>query len=585
MKTVLDQFLQSVERYPQHDCLLENLGQGYHALSYTEVHRRVVNLSAALIAQGIHRGDRVAILSENRLAWTLTDLAILHAGAIVVTLSTKLIENEDLLSRLQNSGAETIFVSASQRDRIMGLKDKTSLRRVICFDDADFDALEAEGSRYLAAPTGDTPEQRNAATQADDPAVIIYTSGTTGNPKGVVLTHRNNVAHAEKHRPLGDYNDKSCTLALLPLDHCLFHSFFYMAMANGASIAMPQQGRNPLETMLNMTKNIQETHPDILVLVPAMLQGFKLMLHQKGIAQDPQRTLEFFGGRLRYLIAGGALTDPETERFFLNLGLPIHIGYGMTEATAGVSRSYPGQHRTGTVGRPASLNQEVLIVDEEGNECAANTSGEILYRGETVMQGYWQNPEATREVLTADGWFHTGDMGHLDDDGFLYIDGRVKSLLISNSGEKYSPEGIESTLIEACPLIQQIMLYNQQSPCTIALIVPRREALAQAIAPLSLDTTEGQDAAITLLQQAIATYRKGGALAGTFPDIWLPATFALLHDPFSVENGQLTATQKLARHKVAKAYSERIASLFTPAGMNPHNDANRNAIRGVSLHR
>ena len=210
-------------------------------------------------------------------------------------------------------------------------------------------------------------------------------------------------------------------------------------------------------------------------------------------------------------------------------------------------------------------------------------SGEIIYRGETLMSGYWQNAEATREVMTDDGWFHTGDLGHLDADGFLFIDGRVKSLLISSSGEKYSPEGIESSILETSPYIQQVMLYNQQSPCTVALVVPALEAIRTTLRKqsLTLDTEAGQDAAIRLIGDSLNAYRRGGSHAGLFPDLWLPMTFAILDRPFSAEDGLLTATQKLVRHKIAKAYAARIQSLFTPQGMNPRNDANRQALQNL----
>lgn len=575
--TIIELFEKTVARYPDNDFILVNPGQGYRSMSFSEVHQTVQCLALGLIDAGVQPGDRVAILSENRPEWMLADLATIYAGGIVVTLSAKLIEGRDLLVRLQNSGAETIFVSKNQLPKIEKLKAETSLKRIICFEDTAYQNLLDQGR--LASSKNIRFHQANPS----DPALIIYTSGTTGKPKGVVLSHRACVSHTVKHQRIGDFRPDSCTLALLPLDHCLFHSFFYQAMADGAAIAIPQQGNSPLETMLHLTNNIQEVHPDTLIVVPALLQTFKVLLTQQRIDRDIEAVRRFFGGRLRYFIAGGALTDAETETFFMNLGLPIHIGYGMTEVTAGISRSCPEQHRTGSVGCPATLRQDVRIVDENGQDCPLMKSGEILYRGETLMSGYWQNPEATREVMTEDGWFHTGDLGHLDADGFLFIDGRVKSLLISNSGEKYSPEGIESSILETSPYIRQVMLYNQQSPCTIALVVPAPEAIRTTLRKqsLSLDTEAGQDAAIRLIGDSLNAYRRGGSHAGLFPDLWLPMTFAILDRPFSAEDGLLTATQKLVRHKIAKAYAARIQSLFTSQGMNPRNDANREALQNL----
>lgn len=573
MQTIIEMFEHTVAKYPDHNFILENQGQGYRGMTFAEVHAAVLHLSQGLIEMGVRPGDRVAILSENRAEWMLADLAAIYSGAIVVTLSAKLIEGQDLLVRLQNSGAESIFVSRTQLPKIERLKAETSLKRIFCFDDSSYRDLLHRGWQSSSAAPVFQPEPST-------PALIIYTSGTTGMPKGVVLSHGACVAHTIKHQRIGDFRPDSCTLALLPLDHCLFHSFFYQALADGAAIAIPQQGNSPLEAMLHLTKNIQEVHPDTLIVVPALLQTFKVLLTQQHIADDIEAVRRFFGGRLRYFIAGGALTDAETETFFMNLGLPIHIGYGMTEVTAGISRSCPEQHRTGSVGRPATLRQDVRIVDETGQDCPPMKSGEILYRGETLMSGYWHNPEATREVMSEDGWFHTGDLGHLDADGFLFIDGRVKSLLISNSGEKYSPEGIESSILETSPYIQQVMLYNQQSPCTIALVVPAVEAIRATLRKqsLTLNTEAGQDAAIRLIQDSLNAYRREGSHAGLFPDPWLPMTFAILDRPFSAQDGLLTATSKLVRHKIAMAYAVRIQSLFTPQGMNPLNEANRQAF-------
>ena len=573
MQTIIEMFEHTVAKYPDHNFILENQGQGYRGMTFAEVHAAVLHLSQGLIEMGVRPGDRVAILSENRTEWMLADLAAIYAGAIVVTLSAKLIEGQDLLVRLQNSGAESIFVSRTQLPKIERLKAETSLKRIFCFDDSSYRDLLHRGWQSSSTAPVFQPEPST-------PALIIYTSGTTGMPKGVVLSHGACVAHTIKHQRIGDFRPDSCTLALLPLDHCLFHSFFYQALADGAAIAIPQQGNSPLEAMLHLTKNIQEVHPDTLIVVPALLQTFKVLLTQQHIADDIEAVRRFFGGRLRYFIAGGALTDAETETFFMNLGLPIHIGYGMTEVTAGISRSCPEQHRTGSVGRPATLRQDVRIVDEKGQDCPPMKCGEILYRGETLMSGYWHNPEATREVMSEDGWFHTGDLGHLDADGFLFIDGRVKSLLISNSGEKYSPEGIESSILETSPYIQQVMLYNQQSPCTIALGVPAVEAIRATLRKqsLTLNTEAGQDAAIRLIQDSLNAYRREGSHAGLFPDPWLPMTFAVLDRPFSAQDGLLTATSKLVRHKIAMAYAVRIQSLFTPQGMNPLNEANRQAF-------
>lgn len=579
MKTIIDLFEQSIDQHPDHIFIMENHGKGYEGLSYTEAKKRILSLASWLIGQGIQKGDRVAILSENRQEWILSDLAILYAGGIVVTLSNKLLEPLDLKARLENSTPSLLFVSSKEKEKAeatLALMPQDTKPRLVCFDEDQWDTMLQ--TEILGE---DTPQKRNSATSTDDPALIIYTSGTTGNQKGVTLSHHNYLATVRKHLAHEEQNSDSCTLALLPLDHCLFHAYYYLMMAIGATLAMPQLGNNPLEAMLNMMKNIREVQPDFLAVVPAMLQTFKTLLIQQGISDSPEKAREFFGGKINLFIAGGAYIDPEIEKFFLALNLPIYIGYGMTEATIGVSKNYKKQHRIGSIGHLSSLQQNIRIVDENGNDCPKTESGEIIFQGETVMLGYWNNPTATREALSEGGWFHTGDLAHQDSDGYLYIDGRVKSLLISNSGEKYSPEGIESALLESSPYIHQLMLYNQQSPCTIALVVPNKEQLADTVAVrgLSLETKEGKDAAINLIDEVFAQFRKGGSQENRFPQVWLPSTFALLEESFTTENGLLTATQKLSRQKVANAYKERINSLFNAERMNPRNEDNRNALQ------
>jgi long-chain acyl-CoA synthetase len=222
----------------------------------------------------------------------------------------------------------------------------------------------------------------------------------------------------------------------------------------------------------------------------------------------------------------------------------------------------------------------VRICDESSRDLPTGSQGEIVVRGDNVMAGYWENERATREAIR-EGWLYTGDLGYLDPDGFLYVLGRRKSLLIGQDGEKYSPEGIEEAIVAQSSCIEQIMLYNDQSQYTSALLVPRSAALNDWLSrsQLSGNTIDGQDAAVSLLESEIDAFRKGGPHAGTFPERWLPSAIAILDQPFTEHNHLLNSTLKVVRWRVSSQYKNRINFLYTPEGKNPHNPQNRESIR------
>ncbi len=263
------------------------------------------------------------------------------------------------------------------------------------------------------------------------------------------------------------------------------------------------------------------------------------------------------------------------QRFFYAIGIPMYQGYGLTEASPVISTNGPRAHKLGTSGRLLP-NLDLKICDEEGNELPTGTKGEIVVRGENVMAGYWKNPEATAAALKA-GWLHTGDLGYLDRDGYLYVLGRIKSLLISKNGEKYSPEGIEEALLAGSPYIDQVMLHNDHDPYTVALIVPNRGALLDRLRSrgLSCMTEEGQEEALKLFQAEIDSFKDGGAREGLFEKEWLPAAFAVLGEGFTEENQMLNSTMKMVRRKITEFYRDRIDYLYTPEGRDPFNRRNR----------
>jgi long-chain acyl-CoA synthetase len=266
------------------------------------------------------------------------------------------------------------------------------------------------------------------------------------------------------------------------------------------------------------------------------------------------------GGELKFFVGGGALLDKELQKFYYAIGIPMFQGYGLSEATPVISTNTPDRHKLGSSGILVKP-MEIKIIDNEGNELKNGEAGEIVIKGENVMAGYWKNPKATAETVK-EGWLYTGDLGYLDKDGFLYVQGRFKSLLIGSDGEKYSPEEIEETIVTQSKLIQQIMLYNNQSPYTIAIIVVDKNN------PLSKDDL------INAVLQEIEKYKGKGEYSGLFPERWLPATFILSKEPFTEQNRMINSTMKLVRSKVEEAYKERINYAYTPEGKNIFNKYN-----------
>ncbi len=626
-KTIVDLFENSVKLYPNNTFLLEKTGKAFEPATYTQVKEQVYALGAGLQALGVKKGDTMALLSEGRNLWVIGELAMFYAGAINVPLSIKLEESNDLLFRLEHAMVKYIMVSKQQLGKIRLIIDKLPLvEKVIVFDRIE-DYREKEcfigdviamGNDFLANHTPDEFLSVAQSIQNDDYATITYTSGTTADPKGVILTHRNYTANVEQALTLVDIDQTWRTLIILPLDHCFAHVVgFYIMMSKGATAATVQVGRTPLETLKNIPLNIKEVKPHFILSVPALAKTFKKNIENGIKAKGPKvvkmfeqavavsqlyhgngnaepkgwriilkplvalydkilfsKVRENFGGNLRFFIGGGALLDKDLQKFYCAIGMPMFQGYGLSEATPVLSSNGPRRHRFGSSGilvKPIELK----ICDADGNSLPTGEKGEIVVKGENVMAGYWRNPEATAQTVK-EGWLYTGDMGYMGKDGLLYVLGRFKSLLIASDGEKYSPEGIEEALVEHSPLIDNVILYNNQNPYTTALIVPNKEKLAAQLKEqgLSLDTPDGKKAALEALRSQFAKFEKGGELETMFPHRWLPSTFAVLPEPFTEKNGMINSTMKVVRGKVEKAYADRIGHMYTPDGKNIFNEKN-----------
>ena len=631
-KTLVDLFEESVRKYPNNTFLLEKTAKKFEPTTYTQVKEKVYQLGAGLQALGVKKGDNMALLSEGRNMWVIGELAMFYAGAVNVPLSIKLEESNDLLFRLIHGDVKYVMVSGTQLKKVRSIIDQLpEVQKVIVFDEqAEYgdkeialSEVQKMGDEFLASHSQEEFLKVANSIQNDDYATITYTSGTTADPKGVVLTHRNYTSNVEQACTLVDIDQTWRTLIILPLDHCFAHVVgFYIMMAQGATAATVQVGRTPLETLKNIPLNIREVKPHFILSVPALAKTFKKNIEQ-GIRAKGKTTVKLFnfgmkvrqlyfgdsnldfkgwryllkplvalfdkmifskvrdnfGGELKFFIGGGALLDKNLQKFYVGIGIPMFQGYGLSEATPVLSSNGPTKYRFGSSGKLVKP-LELKICDADGKELPLGEQGEIVVKGENVMAGYWKNPESTADTVK-DGWLYTGDLGYMTKEGLLYVKGRFKSLLISSDGEKYSPEGIEEALVGQSKYIDQVMLYNNQSPYTIALIVPNKDNLKRKLAHkgLTLESEEGRKYAIKKYEKELNKYKKGGEFEGMFPERWLPSTFAILPEPFTEQNQMINSTMKMVRGKIEKFYADRIEFLYSAEGKQIFNEKNLDSLK------
>jgi long-chain acyl-CoA synthetase len=633
MKTIVELLENSAQKFGDNPYLLEKKTDHYESITYKETKEQAYMVAAGLMALGIKKGDRIALLSESRTDWVISELGILHAGAINVPLSILLKEGADLKFRLDHSESKWVIVSGNQIDKINAIKqDLKNLEKVILLDPREsysrdeiyMGTVKKMGEEYLSN-NNDKFMERVKSIGPDDYVNISYTSGTTADPKAIILSHRNYTANIEQTLTLMDVPEWWTTLLILPWDHSFAHTVgIYIMMATGASLAAVQSGKSYLDSLKHIPENIREVKPVFLLSAPALAKNFrkgiekgikdkgklieKLFRHAlkiaytyNGIGWDKgkgsriflkplyklydiilfRKIRESFGGRLKFFFGGAALLDVELQKFFSAIGIPMLQGYGLSEASPVISGNVEKRYKLGSSGVLVK-NLELKICDEDGNELAPGKKGEIVIRGENVMKGYWKNERATMETLR-DGWLYTGDMGYMDEDGFLYVLGRFKSLLISDDGEKYSPEGIEETITDRSPYIDQLMLYNNQNKYTSALLVPNGDALTRWAKNRNIDLADskGPEAVLMELDAVINQFRMGGVYDDLFPSRWLPAAIAILDEPFNSDNKQLNSLGKMVRAKIVERHSDKIDYLYTPEAKNIVNPANISAIKRV----
>ena len=554
--------------------------------------KRVRHIALGLAELGIKAGDRVALLSENRPEWSITDLAILSIGAVNVPIyTTQAVEQVRFI--LSDSGARILFVSGRKvfRHARRGLEG-APLEHVIFFDEEATEGVERAMTLEALEARGRERDEREpyahealmSAGRADELATIIYTSGTTGEPKGVMLTHENFISNVHTITNGLPIRTDDIALSVLPLSHIFERTCFYVFCWNGVSVYYAA-------SFDQVGEHLKEVRPTIMTAVPRLFEkvyhrivkkgmsggGWKSKVFARALAvgqrwaelkdkgqpvpplvqlqQDIATRLVFskwregVGGRLRFFVSGGAPLSPALSYAFLAAGIPVLQGYGMTE-TCIVSANRPEDNRVGSVG---------LVF--EGIEVRIAEDGEILVRGPNVMKGYYNHREATEAVIDKDGWFATGDVGHMDKRGHLYITDRKKDLFKLSNGKYVAPQLVES-LIKQSEFVNQVIVIGAGRKFPVALIVPDWEALKSALSEsvMSVDRDHAElsrdPAAIKIVQRDINT------ITTELTDYERVKKIALLAEEFTIDSGELTPTLKIKRGVVDEKYGTLIDELY-----------------------
>ncbi|MDQ6690468.1 MAG: long-chain fatty acid--CoA ligase, partial [Gemmatimonadota bacterium] len=587
-------FFDAIAQYNRPDALQVKVAGAYRPISHKKVGDRVRHAARGLSSLGINRGDRVAILSENRPEWAIADYACLTTGLTDVPIYPTL-PADQIAYILKDSGAVAVFVSnRTQAEKLKDIRSRLpGISSVIGFDDipsltdmsiAELERRGAEGDSNESAAR----YRADALTvKPDDLATIIYTAGTTGEPKGVMLSHDNIYSNVAAARNAIPFEGRDTGLSFLPLSH-IFERMagHYLMWATGTSIAYA-------ESIDTIAANMQEVHPTLVLSVPrvyekmyarileaALTGGFikkNIFFWGSGVAErwateklagrEPRgmlakqyaiaQKLVFSklktrtGGKLRYFVSGGAPLAPEINKFFYASGLVILEGYGLTETSPVIAVNTPENFRIGTVGKPI-----------EGVEIKIASDGEILTRGPNVMKGYYKKPEATREAIEPDGWFHTGDIGEIRD-GFLAITDRKKDIIVTAGGKNIAPQPLENKVRTNKYVAQAVMLGDKRKFPSM-LIVPNFDQLERWATKRNIIWTDRAQLLRMPTIQAKMEKEVNKELAGA-AHFELPKKIGLLEHDFSIERGELTPKLSVRRRTIDQNYKKLIDSLYAEA--------------------
>jgi long-chain acyl-CoA synthetase len=582
-------FVDAVDRFASPRAQMYRTAEGWQSITAQEMLRRVAGLSKALGELGIKSGDRVAIFAPNCPEWHIADFAIQGVGAASVPVYFN--ESPDRLVYIMNdSGARIVFTSGeAQARKIAECRDRiTALEHAIAVAPAS--DLHGDVLRYetLIATAGDADvadyRKRAAAVSPSQLLTIIYTSGTTGEPKGVMLTHSNVSSNVIDSLEAYDFSPEDLALSFLPLAHVYERTVDYGYLFRGVPVAYVEQIEAVPQALL-------EVKPTFAAAVPRFFEKIYANILDKGRSETGLKKKIFdwslrvahesipwraygknpsvwtrqrwqiadrivyskiragLGGRIRYFFSGGAPLAPELSEFFWSVNLPVLEGYGLTETAPVIASNVPKKNKVGTVGLPIS-HVEVRIADD----------GEILVKGPCVMQGYFHKPEQSREVLSTDGWFSTGDIGRLDDDGYLIITDRKKELLKTAAGKFVAPAPIEN-LLKQCPYISNAIVVGDKHKFVSVLIVPNFAAIENVARKQNKDfTAPSQMVSDPWVRDLLS--REIERLTASLAQYEKPKRFALIEKDFTFASGELTYTLKIKRRVIEDRYKDLIAKLY-----------------------
>ena len=585
LRTLNDVFLAVVERQNS-NVMLQRLGDEWVPISSERVRERVLAVSGALRRWGVGKGDRVAILSENRPEWIIADFASLLIGAVTVPIYATLTA-EQTAYILRDSGARVVFLSSDQQlQKVLSIRGQTMLEKLVVMDSVEggnavcLAEVESGGRTMLDAEPGALPASAGAILP-DDLATIIYTSGTTGTPKGVMLTHGNMASNLNCSLAGFPVQPGDVSISFLPLSHVTARHVDLALLYRGVTLAH-------LALLTQLPQVLLQVKPTFFVAVPRVYEKIHFQTEQKAqgfpnstfynwaLSVGKEHRAEILaghkptsrswkladrllyskvraglGGRINTFISGGAPLGRELAEWYAAIGIRIHEGYGLTETSPVIAVNTPQAHKIGTVGKPLP-NIEVRIADD----------GEVLVRGPSVFKQYWNKPKETQEAFV-DGWFKTGDIGNLDGEGFLSITDRKKDLIKTSGGKFIAPQPIENSLKHNV-LIAEAVVLGEKRKFPSVLIAPNF--------PLLEEWARGHELAFTSRQDLVAHPEVRAFYEGIVDDLNLNLAryeklkrVLLVADEFSAENGTLTASMKLRRQVVAERYRRQIEEMYEQA--------------------
>jgi len=568
-------------------------GGQWKPVSVPEFRDKVRWFATGLHELGVKPGDRVGILSENRPEWAIADFAILAASAVTVPIYPTLL-GWQIEYILNDAGTVAVVCSTKEQlDKVLEIRDHVpSLHNIIVCDPPQppvpgvltFDDVVARGREFEEKNGTAWFDQSRASRKPDDLATLVYTSGTTGNPKGAMLTHGNITSNVHAVRANVPFEAGDVALSILPLSHILERMVDYLYLYKGGTIAYA-------ENVNKVADNLQEVKPEFFAAVPRLFEKMRMRVMDNVASAPPARQKIFhwalkiaeerlpyrverkpmplglkiksaiadklvfskilarLGGNVKYVVSGGAPLSAELAAFFIGAGVEILEGYGLTETSPVIAVNRPDKRRLGTVG-PLIDGVEVKIAPD----------GEILSRGPHIMRGYWNNPEATAQAIDQDGWFHTGDIGEIDSDGFLKITDRKKDIIINAYGKNIAPQPLEA-LLKSSPYIGTPVLIGDRRKFLTALIVPNfekleRDAAAAGIQAKSYDELVKHDGVKLMIQGEIDRFNQNLDRQEKI------RRFALLPRDFTIEEDEITPSLKVKRKVIDKKYKNVIDQLY-----------------------